>query len=266
MRINLFVRITTVIFAILLIAISLTGILDYYKFRNFYVDLVRDRLSLVLTDIRRTVETSIAFGLPINELQGVNEAMRKRVNRDSNILSIEFFDHDGIVLYAVDQSLIGDLVSEEWTSNETIQQEVWGRVEADAVVVGVNVQDALGQPIGILALRYGRDVFNREIREMGLRILGICAGIIALFAAIGTFAAFFVVRELRQHLVTMRDSLDEEGVSQEGGGEQGKMVLEKRFLRSVDAANTSITNTVKKIHDMEEEITPGRVSEEGKDA
>lgn len=209
MRLNLPTRVAVNIFLILVLAVSITGLMNHYKYRKFLSDLLRDRHALVLRDIAHTIESSLALGLPADTLPGVNSTLQTTTSRHPGVLSIEMFDEHGTVLYGSDESLRGDLVSRDWADawNATAEP-VWARVEPDAHVVGVRVRDSLGRDVGSLALRYSRAGFDRDVRAMAVRIIGLCAAVLVGFAAVGTVLAVVFTRDLRRRLQSMKAAIE----------------------------------------------------------
>lgn len=209
MRLNLPARVSVNIFLILAFAVSLTGLMNHYKYRKFLSDLLRDRHALVLQDIGHSIEGSLSLGLAVGALPGVNAVLQSSIARHPGVLSIEMFDERGTVLYSSDESLRGDLVAEEWTDAWNVADEpVWARVEHDAHVVGVRVHDSLGRAVGSLALRYSRTEFDDDVRAMALRIVGTCAAVLVGFALVGTVLAVLFTRELRLRLQRMSATLE----------------------------------------------------------
>ena len=210
MHLNLPTRVAVNIFLILALAVSLTGLMNHYKYRKFLADMLRDRHALVLQDIAHTIESALSLGLAVGALPGVNADLQQTTERHPGVLSIEMFDERGTVLYSSDESLRGDLVSKEWTNAwNTAAEPVWARVEYDAQVVGVRVHDSLGRAVGSLALRYSRAGFDDDVRAMALRIIGLCAAVLFGFAVFGTVLAVVFTRKLRLRLQSMKAAIEE---------------------------------------------------------
>ncbi len=210
MHLNLPARVAVNIFLILTLAVSLTGLMNHYKYRKFLSDLLRDRHALVLQDIAHTIESSLSLGLAVDALQGVVADLQKTVEDHRGVLSIEMFDDKGTVLYSSDESLRGDLVSVEWADawNADAEDPVWDRAEFDAHVVGVRVYDSIGRAVGSLALRYSRAGFESDVRAMALRIVGLCAAVLLGFAVFGSVLAVLFTRKLRRRLQGMRAAIE----------------------------------------------------------
>lgn len=254
MHLNLPARVAVNIFLILTLAVSLTGLMNHYKYRKYLSDLLRDRHALVLQDIGHSIESSLALGLAVDALPGVNAALQSAISRHSGVLSIELFDERGTVLYSSDESLRGDLVSKDWTSSWNIDDEddeaVWARVEYDAHVVGVRVHDSLGRAVGSLALRYSRTEFDNHVRAMALRIIVLCAAVLVGFALAGTVLAVLFTRKLRQQLQLMRKTLERPPAELTDVTADPTAA---QFARTAAAAQQAMQEAAQEIHRIEAE-------------
>ena len=251
MRFNLPARVAVNIFLILALAVSLTGLMNHYKYRKFLSDLLRDRHALVLQEIGHSIEASLSLGLALDSLPGVNSVLQANISRHPRVLSIEMFDEGGTVLYSADESLRGDLVSEEWANAWNLAEEpVWARVERDAHVVGLRLHDSLGRAVGSLALRYSRAEFDDDVRAMALRIAALCAAVLVVFASLGAGLTVLFTRGLRQRLRAMREAIE----PPPGGPAPASIdVSSTRFAETVDAAERAVEDAAEEIRRIEAE-------------
>lgn len=251
MHLNLPTRVAVNIFLILALAVSLTGLMNHYKYRKVLSDMLRDRHALVLQDLADTIESSLSLGLAVAALPGVTATLQNTVARHSGVLSIEMFDEDGTVLYSSDESLRGDLVSVEWTDAWNASDEaVWDRVEFDAQVVGVRVHDSIGRAVGSLALRYSRDGFDNDVRAMALRVAGLCAAVLLGFAVFGTVLAVVFTRKLRRRLQSMRAAIDE---AADAGADVDPDPTSADFAEAAAAARRAVAEAADEIRRIETE-------------
>ena len=261
MRFNLPARVAVNIFLILALAVSLTGLMNHYKYRKFLADLLRDRHALVLQDIGHSIESSLSLGLALDSLPGVNSDLQANISRHPRVLSIELFDEQGIVLYSADESLRGDLVSEDWADAwNALEEPVWARVETDAHVVGVRVHDSLGRAVGSLALRYSRAEFDEDVRAMGLRIAALCAGVLVVFASLGAGLTLLSTRGLRRRLHAMRAAIEPSAAGK--GSDAAPDAPSTHFARTVTSAAQAVERAAEEIRQIESETgTANTVSE-----
>lgn len=253
-RFSLRPRVAASICFILASAVSLTGLLNHYEYRNYLGDLLRDRRALVLQDIGHNIEELLSLGLGLNALpegpDGVNADMQARIAQDPQILSIEMFDEDGTVLYSNDESLRGDLVSEDWAAAWNAGPPVWSRLEQDAHVVGLRVVNSLGLPVGSLALRFARDEFDENVRDMALRIAVLCAAIVVGFVLLGAGLSVFVTRPLRQRLQALQAPIDP-AVKTDAATEPDHLAV--RFAETTSAAQQALDDGAREIRRIERE-------------
>lgn len=249
-RFSLRPRVAASICFILASAVSLTGLLNHYEYRNYLGDLLRDRRALVLQDIGHNIEASLSLGLALTALPRVGDDMQASIAQDPQILSIEMFDEDGTVLYSTDESLRGDLVSEDWTAAWNAGPPVWSRLEQDAHVVGLRVENSLGLPVGSLALRFSRAEFDESVRDMALRIAVLCAAIVVGFVLLGAGLSVFVTRPLRQRLQALQAPIDP-AVETDAATEPDHLAV--RFAETTSAAQRALDDGAQEIRRIERE-------------
>lgn len=253
-RFSLRPRVAASICFILASAVSLTGLLNHYEYRSYLGDLLRDRRALVLQDIGHNIEELLSLGSALNELRdAVGDDMQERIAQDPQVLSIEMFDEAGTVLFATDESLRGDLVSEDWIAawnDDPDGPPVWSRLEPDAHVVGLRVENSLGHPVGSLALRFSRAEFDENVRDMALRIAVLCAAIVVGFVLVGAGLSVFVTRPLRQRLQSLQAPIDPE-VKTDAATEPDLLAV--RFAETTSAAQRALDDGAQEIRRIERE-------------
>lgn len=243
-RFSLRPRVAASICFILASAVSLTGLLNHYEYRNYLAGLLRDRHALVLQDVGHNIEASLSLGLALDALPGVDADLQDSIQQHPQVLSIEMFDERGIVLYSTDESLRGDLVSEGWVAKWNAGEPVWSGLEPDAHVVGLRVENSLGHAVGSLALRFSRTEFDENVRDMALRIAGLCAAIVVGFVLLGAVLSVFVTRPLRQRLQAMQAPIDPEIEIQPETDPDPQAV---RFAETTEAARKALEDGAEEI-------------------
>jgi hypothetical protein len=201
---NLSGRVVATTAAICLFAVALTASLNFYKFQSTLEELLRSRFAFLLRDMRNTLETGIDLGLPLRNLDNVQELIRIQAARDPDILSIEIFDAQGTVLFSTDTSFLGDLVAASWLDHwHRATSEIWGLREADANTLAITLEDNLGQVAGAIALRSSRRLENEILYRMGLRLATASAAVILLATAAGALVGFLILGPTRRRLLAM---------------------------------------------------------------
>ena len=200
---NLTSRVTTTTLIVLATAIALTGILNFYKFDKTLSELLRSRYEFVLRDLQNSLETAMILGLPLADLDTVDDLLRDRAGRDAQITSIEVFDDDGVVRFSTDSSFIGDLAAESWLDASRRTGLIWSTEEVDGNTVGIRLTDSLGQPVGAIALRYSRGPYEAALNAMGQRLTLVGFWVLVSFGLIGGLAVYWLIRPIRARLAAM---------------------------------------------------------------
>jgi len=252
MSISLPVRAALTIAFLLTVTVALTGVLSLYQLRSFSNEFLRDRMALVLDEARDSMEASLSIGLPLDGLAGVDRSVEAILRSDSDILSVDFFDGNGIIHYSSDETLRGDLVSEDWVAEWDVGEDAfWILEERDAIVVGLRVRDPLGLLAGSLALRYSRAAADQRIGRMALNILYVVAAVIAVFGAVGAWLSYWLTRAARDRLVTMQRLVGGEAVDRDGAA----FAESHDFARRANSIHRAIQSAKSEIRDLEEGVT-----------
>ena len=194
-------RITAVLLAIMIIVISLSAVLNYYKFKATETNLLISRYAFVLNEIKATIETGLDLGLSLDLLPNVTVLLQDQVARDQSILSIDVFNRSGAVLFSTDSSFVDDLVSEEWVgaANEN-PDESWFIEERDSNAIGLAVLDNLGQITGYVAVRYSRSESTLALQDVAKKLAITASFIILASLVAGGFILHLLVRPWSQEV------------------------------------------------------------------
>ncbi len=206
MTAGLFLRPTLAAIAGLVIIVGLTGLATLNRFDAAWVDLLRSRFAVVLNDLSSFLEAEMALGLPLQSIPRVRSRLDEQAQLDPEILGIEVFDADGLVLFSSDSSYAGDLVAERWLEAWTTSPDGrWFVAEAHGDTIGATIHNSFDQAEGIVAITYSRAAYEDARADLIDRVLMI-GGVIILA---GTVAAGLVFRRITrsaaQRLQTMAE-------------------------------------------------------------
>jgi hypothetical protein len=166
-----------------LFATGMATFLNYYKYKSTIADIVKTRLLVVGYSIENSIQSSLALGLSFGELGTLPAMMEREKSAEKLVTAIDVFDTNGKVLYSTDPARVGKPVPESWAgAAKGSKDREWQVQETTEYVAGFAVKNNFDLTVGYLAMRYSRDYVDRNVAEMGLRLLGIGGG--ALAAAI----------------------------------------------------------------------------------
>ncbi len=213
MGFGLATRITLALVVILAAGVAIMTLLSAQMYERTLSAFLNSRFEFELNDLRQRIESQADLGIELPDIQGVREELGEYLHSDAQILSIEVFDENGVVLFSTDPSFVGDLVTQEWISawRASRSQGVWSNLDRDARVVGAALRDNLGREVGSLALRYSRDFFDDSVTAQSTRLLLVGALVVVGMVPLIVVGATLLLRGLRGELRRLRESVEEVG-------------------------------------------------------
>lgn len=207
---NTVVQITSAITLIVLIGLGLMTFLNYSKFERSFSLLLGSRFDAVLRDMKNTIETSLALGLPLNALRNTQPLIEREMRQDPLILSIEVFEANGNVVFATDRDFIGDLIADEWIKAWRSHDAAgaWRLREEDALVIGVSLTNSLDLEVGGIALRFSRDFHDSSLQAMLLELGGAVAIVLAATVLLSLLGASLLLRTADHSSAKLTDALN----------------------------------------------------------
>ncbi|HRD49630.1 MAG: hypothetical protein JNK95_06835 [Candidatus Competibacter sp.] len=247
------VQITLTIALVVFIGLGLTAFLNYFKFERSFSLLIGSRFDAVLRDMKNTIETSLALGLPLNALRNTQPLIERETQQDPLILSIEVFEADGNVVFATDRDLIGDQMTDEWIEAWHTHDTAgaWRLREEDALVIGISLINNLDLEVGGIAFRFSRDFHDSSLEAMLLELGGAVAILLAATIVLALLGALLLLRTTRSSFTAMTDALN--ALSQHPDLPLPVNRGSDPALTAIVAAFSEIEHTAKEIRCLDEE-------------
>lgn len=146
------------IFCMLIFSLALLTVLMHYKYRSNLDNIIMNRFSVTLYDMKSTIENSLKLGAALSELRNTQSIIDQVKANDENILSVKVFEYKLGVFKTIFDSRpasIGGDVPTSWKNMiETTKRPVWKLKEGDVTSIGTNFMDGVGHIIGGVTIRY----------------------------------------------------------------------------------------------------------------
>ncbi len=174
---------TLPLFAVIVgFAMALGAYMNYSGVRGAYLDLIRDRMQMVATDVGTVIESAVSVGIPPSEQVTLPTLLARQAEADPIIRAIHVVAPDGQLLF-------------------TSEPDAGAPQAGDAGEVLTIERPALndfGVEVARLVILYDRSALDARIEGFGRAILAdaLPAGLIAVFA--GSLAAFLVLTRLHR--------------------------------------------------------------------
>jgi uncharacterized protein GlcG (DUF336 family) len=160
-------RLTAAISSILLLVVCVMVFLNYTKFQKVFTVFYQSRIDYVIKDMKQAVEFSLNMGLPLSDLKNIQDLIDRVGTEDKQIIAIQVVDPSGNVLFTTQKDAAGDqTVPEAWLTKTRSTSEIWTIHDADAMVIGGPLLNAIDQVSGSLVLTYSRFYYDGLLKEM----------------------------------------------------------------------------------------------------
>jgi len=198
--------------AILVFAVLVTGLLNYYKYQSTLSELIHSRLVVVGLDLKQSIEGSVGLGIPLNQMQNIQEIIDRTKNEDDQVLSVEVFEtiaNGGTKLFHTNKEDVGKPVPQSWLAvSGNVEEAVWSVDTKDATVTGFSLVNNFNTVIGAVVLRYSRS-YQQAKTEMMFKKLARAGAVVLGAAAILAFGGVFLMfRRISSSFTRMTNSLN----------------------------------------------------------
>lgn len=168
MYFGLSTRIGTLISVVLLAAVMLIVLLNFRSFEATQSTLLEGRIHFILFEIKESLEDALSIGIPLEGGDSTGKVLAQLQRLDDQIVSVEVFNREGVVLFSTDQTFINEVVSERWLESRIAAEgEVWSRKEHDTLVTGVEILDPQGNVNGSVVVQYLISKVEQTISRVG---------------------------------------------------------------------------------------------------
>lgn len=200
------------IVAILMFAISVTSLLNYYKYQSTLSELVRSRLVVIGIDLKHTIEGSVGLGIALSQTDNVEEIIGRSKQGDEYILSVEVYEttaNGGVRLFHTEKTGIGEPVSETWIeAAKSAKKHVWTADDKLALTTGFSLVNNFDKVIGAIVFRYSRTYQQGKIDAMFEKLARTSGLVLAIVSALAFFGVFIFFRKISSSFERMTDSLN----------------------------------------------------------
>lgn len=197
-----------------LFAVGMATFLNFYKYQATFEQLVRTRMLVIGYGVENSIQGSLNIGLAFNELTTVPALLARESKADPLITGIDVFTTDGKVLYSTDARRVGRKVADNWLGAAVAlkgKAREFVAEDPSELVAGISLKNNFDLTVGYLAMRYDHGYVDRNVGEMGRRLVLI--GIATLVAAVAVLALLLtlLLRRYERDMQAIGDRLSGNG-------------------------------------------------------
>jgi hypothetical protein len=228
-------------------AASMSGMLNFFKYRANAERLVHERLVVTGQGIEGSIRSSLALGLQFSDIGTLNDKLERELRTDVVTRTIQVFDIHGETLYSTDRLRAARGVPPRWIdAAKGSGGDIWSVKDGVDSVVGVPVRNGIGLVIGHLALRYDEGMVNGPIHLVGQRIALMSLVTFLVSSLLAWLALMSVLRGITKDMAEVERFVD--AATSKGSdvadvrpmrGPFAKPI--RRFVRTLASAEKNIT-------------------------
>jgi methyl-accepting chemotaxis protein len=201
-KMNLKTRAVFATAGIILLVLALNTLVNIYATTSKYREALIARTTAMADSIRKDIVKAIAFGLPLNALEGMGDRLRALIEEDKDISVAMITDMDGRVLYASDNRLENSVLSNEPSKTalaasvpmvHSYSDETGGHYEKVIPLTGLD-----NKQLGVFRIALKESAVNRQIRSLLLWSLMVA---FISFVVATVLVYFFVDRTISRPII-----------------------------------------------------------------
>lgn len=128
--------------------------LIYRTFDQLDLERARSLASLVLSEVRETLQANVDLGLTLGRVRVAQDLIERKRAQNSEILAIDVFGADGVTRFSTDRGTIDQTVPAAWLEAARSREggDVWTLDEQGGVLFGTIVESDYGEAVGHVAI------------------------------------------------------------------------------------------------------------------
>lgn len=188
-------KILAALLMVSVIALATTATLGYFIYERTLSGLVVSRFEFIARELKRKVEAGLDLGLPLGELENVNDLLSQEIATDNALVRLSVESARGIILFDTDASRIGSRSSSDW-----LDQNMGTAKNSDVIVreseVGVPLVNSFGKVVGGLLVDYSKDYYDGKRAETVRNVAATTLIVLLLSSFIGSCGVLAISRRL----------------------------------------------------------------------
>ncbi len=195
-KMNLKTRAILVTAGILMLTLAFNTFMIVYPATNRYKEVLIERTTTLVDEIKKEIDKALGFGLPLNSLGGMGDRLREMAAKDSDIDHAMVMDLHGRVLYSSDPTDENKILDDEAskhalaaTAPEFMSYSDSSGRHYEKVVPILTTEGT--HKIGVFRLALKTAAINRQVRSL---LLWSLAAAVASFSAAIALVYLFVTK------------------------------------------------------------------------
>ncbi len=200
-------KILVAMLLVLVTALTTTATLTYFIYDRTLSAQVGSRFEFIAREMKRKIEAGLDLGLPLGQLDNVNELLRQELITDDALVSLAITSAKGVILFDTERGNVGTTQPGPWLdalaqpgadANRLLQEE--GRLT-------IPLANSFGKVVGALQVSYSKAYYDRKREETMLDLAEVTLVVLLIGGCIGVAGVQFISRPLDHAVVRLEAAL-----------------------------------------------------------
>jgi hypothetical protein len=201
---------TKIVVALLLVlttALTTTATLGYFIYERTLSGLSENRFAFIGTELKRKVEAGLDLGLPLGELENMNELLRQEILTDDALVALSIRNAKGIILFDTDTARIGTRPAVAPTAEDDTPDDPHSGGHDPQSTIAVPLVNSFGKIVGELLVSYSKAYYHQKRTATIARLGQFTLIVLLLSSLVGLAGVLAISRPLQQAVMRLEGAV-----------------------------------------------------------
>lgn len=189
-------KIGLAMFVVLLVALTTTAVLGYFIYERTLSGLVTSRFEFIAKELKSRVEAGIDLGLPLGQLENIDELLRQEMTKDDSLVAISIISTGGRVLFDTRAERIGQSAPSALIQTPSKLDLTPERVYFGESTIEAPLFTSFGKMVGVLLVSYSGTFYDDKRLGVAGDLVTVIFVVLIVAAAIGITSVLTISRPL----------------------------------------------------------------------
>ncbi len=190
-------------------SLLLNAFLDYSNFKRNHTDIERSRFSVVIDDLKDTVEYALNLGVTINEFSQLQLMINNTRNNYPEIENISVVDINGVSIYDTDNRQVGKNINKPWLKKALHAKTQWYDSDEVSHTIGVPIVNSINIVSATLVISYSKKNLTDKMATVGNELARVTLVLMGIFSALIFFGLKWINKGFEKDFLCMRELIEE---------------------------------------------------------
>lgn len=243
-------RMAAMFIVVFCFSLLLNAFLDYSNFKRNHTEIERSRFSVVLGDLRDTLEYAEHLGMSLREFPQLQNLAENTTKRYPEITRICVVDAKGVSLFDTQKETMHKMIEEKWVAKASTSRQPWHDGNQTAHIVGAPIINSINMVSASLVLFYSQDNLTKKLVSVRNELAKVTLALMVVFSALIFFGLRWINRQFERKFQSMEQAIIHENAAHYPDQDQGDI---QSFIAETKTLYSNLDSLEKEIRAREEQ-------------